>query len=942
MRYIYLTLYIITACILFSDTPAAQTVAGKTHSVLYTADMVRKARLNAEKYPWAAEIKNSIVSAAQPWMKYSDDELWNMMFGNTISRSWMVWSDGYCPACHKDVRMYSWKVDALGMPWKVQCPHCGAIFPTNDFYAFYRSGLDEHGVFMPARADRKLLFNAEHPDPADSLHLFGVDDGEGYVEGTKRWRFIGAYLIYGQWKQAIVAGIRDLAEAYTVTGDKAYAHKAGILLDRVADLYGTFDFGKEGLVYERKGATGYVSTWHDACVEHYQIVIAYDQVFEALRDDRELVAFLSGKAKAYGLSNPKTSFGLIQDNIENGILRDAITNRHKINSNYPATEVSLAVTHTVLGWPENRGEVYAIIDTMAENSSGVDGLSGEKGLASYSSYPINILAHFFEMFARMDSTFLPDIVERHPNLRKTWRFHIDTWFNGEYYPLSGDTGGFAQKVTSYPTARTTRSPGVDTSMFSFLRDLYVLTGDPAYVQVLYRENGNSVDNLPWDLFADDPEEFQKTVADVIKTKGTTIEVGSVNKEQWCLAIMRSGRGENARAFWLDYDTGERHSHIDGMNLGLFAKRLDLLPEMGYPPVQYGGWESQRALWVRRTAAHNTVVVDGKDQDNPRTRHIGRTTLWADGNRFRAIRASAPEFYGIEQYERTVALVDISDEDSYLIDIFRVVGGTDHAKFMQSHFGSIATKGLSLKPAADYGHDTIMRNFRVDGSPAPGWEVDWKVEDRLGYLPNGSDIHVRYCDLTEGAQAYTAEGWITVSSYNENQELWIPRIMVRRQAEKAPLVSTFISLIEPYGKSSNILRIRRLPLVTENGKPYPDTNAAVEISLADGHRDVFVAADVENPLKLAPSRASDRILAVREPSILFDGELCHVRYDRNGKVTYVALYGGKSLRAGELELSLTKESGFFEISIEGAGAKVLAGDSAALGFIKVGGKALPIQ
>jgi hypothetical protein len=366
-----------------------------------------------------------------------------------------------------------------------------------------------------------------------------------------------------------------------------------------------------------------------------------------------------------------------------------------------------------------------------------------------------------------------------------------------------------------------------------------------------------------------------------------------------------------------------------------------MPEMGYPPVQYGGWGSPRALWVGRTAAHNTVVVDGKDQDNPRSRHIGRTTLWADGDRFRAIRASAPEFYGIDQYERTVAMVDISDEDSYLIDIFRVVGGTDHTKFMHSHFGSIATKGLSLKPAADYGRDTIMRNFRVDGSPAPGWGVDWKVEDRLGYVPSGSDIHVLYCDLTPGAQAYTAEGWITVSSYNENQELWIPRIMVRRQAEKAPLVSTFVSLIEPYEKSSNISHIRRMPLVTEVGKPYPDANVALDIRLADGSRDVFVAADVENPLKLVPSRASDRILAVREPALRFDGELCLVRYDRNGKVNHVALYGGRSLRAGELELYLKKE-GFIEIEIDSAGVKILSGDSADIEFIKTKNRVLRIR
>ena len=126
-------------------------------------------------------------------------------------------------------------------------------------------------MFDPQRANRSLLFHAEHPDPSDPLHRFGVDDGEGYVEGGKRWRFISAYLIFGQWKQGVVSGIRNLAAAYVATGELAYAHKAGVLLDRVADLYPTFDFGKEGVMYEGPPRSGYVSTWHDACVEVHDL-----------------------------------------------------------------------------------------------------------------------------------------------------------------------------------------------------------------------------------------------------------------------------------------------------------------------------------------------------------------------------------------------------------------------------------------------------------------------------------------------------------------------------------------------------------------------------------------------------------------------------------------------------------------------------------------------
>ena len=144
----------------------------------------------------------------------------------------------------------------LASPGRCSVRAAASSSPRTTFSKFYRSGLNEQGVFEPARADRSLLWNEEHPDPNDPLHRFGVDDGEGYVAGEHRWRFIGAYLIYGQWKQAIVAGIRRLAAAYLVTGDPAYAHKAGVLLDRVADLYPTFDFGKEGVMYEGPPSRG--------------------------------------------------------------------------------------------------------------------------------------------------------------------------------------------------------------------------------------------------------------------------------------------------------------------------------------------------------------------------------------------------------------------------------------------------------------------------------------------------------------------------------------------------------------------------------------------------------------------------------------------------------------------------------------------------------------
>ena len=887
----------------------------KTAGVLFPKELITRVKANTARYPWAAAIRSRIIEAAGPWTKLSDDELWAQMFSPGITRSWMVWSNGYCPACKKGVEMYTWQMDPVKMPWKVRCPHCKEMFPKNDFRKFYLSGLDEKGIFDPKRADRTLLFNTDHPDPNDALHNFGVDDGEGYVEGDKRWRFIGAYLIYGQFKQMVVGGISRLAAAYVTTGDRVYAHKAAVMLDRVADLYPSFDYASQGLVYEKPSGAGYVSIWHDACEEARQLATSYDWVFDGIKDDPSLVAFLSEQASRHKLSNPKASFADIQRNIEDGILRDQVKNRAKITSNYPRTDIAVALTQTVLGWPGNREEVLGIIDGLLTKGTAVDGVTGEKGLADYSAQGVMVMGALLAQYTRVDPGFLREMLTRHPRLAQTFRFHLDTWCLGQYYPLVGDTGWFGGRFDQYRGANFVKAkeldpdlyvfywslPGLDPSMFTFLWDLYEATGDAAYVQALYRANDNSTSGLPYELTHDDPAGFEKNVAKVIARTGAEIPLGSVNKQEWHLAVLRSGKGKDARAMWLNYEAGGGHGHLDGMNLGLFAKGLDLMPDFGYPPVNFGGWDSARAVWYRITPAHNTVTVDGQNQ----VWAAGKTTLWADGKGFHAIRASAPGMVGGRQYERTGALVDISDRDSYVLDIFRVVGGTVHDKFTGSFFGSVTTNGLTLGPVPEYGHGAQLRNLQMDGAPKPGWSIDWKIEDRYKYLAPGADVHLRYTELTSDTSAGLAEAWISYGGYYVNNETWIPRVLARRTGKDAPLASTFVAVLEPYEKSSNIASIRRLPLKKHSGGMCPDSDVAVEITLADGRRDLIVARDTENS-------PGPQLLTQEEWGLSTDCELCMVRLRADGGVERAILCGGTYVGYGELALRLKAKTDFAEL------------------------------
>ncbi len=900
----------------------------KTQSAFYPQDLLARAKTNAAEQDWAKAMQQQLVDRAKPWIDLSNDELWEAMFGPNIPRTWMVWSDGYCPACKEDVRMYTWEVDPFAFPWKVRCPHCKELFPKNDFEAFHKSGLDEHGVFQPELADRSLLFNTEHPDPDDPLHLFGVDDGTGYQADGHRWRFIGWYVIFGHWKKYVHAGIVNLSAAYAATGNPEYAFKAAIMLDRVGDLYSSFDFHTQGgLVYETtSGTRGQISTWHDACEEVRHLAFAYDRIFDGAKaQETELTKYLATKAQEYKLDNPKTSWTDIQRNIETGIFVDTLNHRNRIESNYPRTDIAMLVIKTVLGWPGNKEEVLGLLDGIVEKATAVDGVSGEKGMAGYTTIAPHALAEILSQMRRLEPGFLETVYERHPPLRQTYRFHLDTWCMESWYPRSGDTGVIGKKNETYVGVPFIANPGAEPSMYAFLMDVADLTNDPGLVQVLYLANGSKVEGLPHDLFAEDPAAFQQEVQDVIDANGSTPKLGSVNKQQWHLAILRSGEGENRRALWLDYDSNERHSHRDGMNMGLFAKGLDLVPDFGYPPVGYGGWGAPRAVWYTMTAAHVTVAVDGKNQ----AATAGETTLWANGDRFHAVRASAPDMIGGGRYERLVALVDIDEKNFYVIDVFDVAGGTNHTKFFHSSFGTVATEGLTLVDAPPCIDNAQMRAFRADTNPDPGWSVDWTLEDPYGYVDPARNIHLRYTDLTRDAEAYLAEGWVDVGLYG-SESRWIPRVLLRRESDTAPLASTFVAVVEPYEGNRAIESIERIAVPSVTPEQDEEPYLCVVVHRTDGIREVFLYAIGDSPL--AMELPGEDVHAHGTMALLTIAQTQLLR---------AALWNVDTITVGSLRMDLTANPELIEIDFTSEHPGIVVGRAELVSAIRRGNALVPL-
>ncbi|MBS3763710.1 MAG: heparinase II/III family protein, partial [Planctomycetes bacterium] len=682
------------------------------------------------------------------------------------------------------------------------------------------------------------------------------------------------------------------------------------------------DFGREGILYERQGDRGYVSTWHDACEETRLLALAYDAIFEAAREDRKLVEFLRQKAEEFDVPNPKSNFEQIQDNIESRILRDVLQNRHKINTNFPGAETCCAVIRSVLEWPEKRDDILREMDPVIEEATCTDGVTGEKGLPAYGSYVIRKLATWLQRYERIEPGFIREMLERHPPLRDTWRFHIDTWCLQKYYPTCGDASAFARPSPQYLGVNLSRpdlqpdhgysARALGVSAFTFLWRLYETTGDPAYAKIMWLANGQTTENLPWDVYAEDVADIPEDIDALIRREGSRIYPGSIDMKQWHIALLRAGQGSREHVAWIDYDSAGNHGHQDAMNVGLYAFGLDLMPDFGYPPVQFGGWNSERANWYRQTAAHNTVVVDGKDQIGARQRAEGRggiggeTTLRADGRWIRAVRIEAANQYEqTSRYERTLAMVEINEDAFCLLDIFRVAGGQDHALFRHSHFARIQTDGLGLEPAEDYGHDTIMRGFQTDPNPDPGWSVTWNVEDRYGLSNTSEKVVLRHIGLTTDAQVSLCEGWIIEGGYDKNEEAWIPRLMVRRRAAEPSLSSTFVSVVEVHEGKPAMSQVHRLAVRGADGCEMGDSSVAVEVKLRDGRRDLLVFPDAQEK--------TEAKVTWNSTDITLEGEACWLRRSGAGAVTHAALMRGRELHAGKFKLIAAHDSDLTELT-----------------------------
>lgn len=854
------------------------------HSQLITPEQILNARRNTEQLPWASALRDAAVKSASRWLTLDDDTLWSLVTEQSIGRSTNASVLKGCPRCGDGINRLGggFTVDVLEEPWKITCPNCLEKFPTNDFWAFYRSGKAEDGLFHPEFADRSLLFNTLHPGRHDPEHLFGVDDGTGWVDDSgESFKLVGVYGHYGIWNE-IRSACQGLMQAFLYTGQTDYAHKAGVLLARISDVYPDMDwsywsghgfFNSDGLsgrgkIYGRIWEPGLLMTF----------TRCYDLVKSAWTGCSSLFELLGEKQRAFNLAT-QDSVESLCEHFEKNVIRqgiDGIVNGD-IARNEPGDQVTMAAlavaldaedTDEWLDWIFKEGRLRGQIPNGGHIPQLFAGEIDRDGVGSEAapSYSLGWLhkaqgMNDLDQIIRCRASYTRNSIRNFGRYRQMFLGHLRMICLGKYIPSIGDTG-------------QTGKPNLCGLTADLCLEGLELFGDPIFAQAAHLIADDNRAEIHGPVLDTDPDEIADRVEDIVTTRGQ-FRLSSDLMTGYGLALLRDGEEKEERTLWVYYGRNTGHGHTDRLNLGLYAFGLDLLPDLGYP--EHARVWPKRSGWTNHTISHNTVMVDRTSQNSS---YSGKIRYFGKNTNAQVISIDSPDVYPqCDAYNRTSALIKISDSDFYVLDHFRVKGGSSHHFSFHAAEGPVQTHGLSLTaqnegtyagvdvPFGEF-FDGEVKSYKGSGfqylydvrrctDPDQSVSVEWSIQDTWQVLNStakageDSGVKLRWTMLNPPGNISICHGDPPANKPGNPRRL---TYVIAEHQGKAGLTSSFLSLIEAYKGVRQVLDIEEIGVASGDAK-------VVKVSLPSERTDTLFFSETGDRITLESGLAFNGLFGI---------------------------------------------------------------------------------
>ena len=205
------------------------------------------------------------------------------------------------------------------------------------------------------------------------------------------------------------------------------------------------------------------------------------------------------------------------------------------------------------------------------------------------------------------------------------------------------------------------------------------------------------------------------------------------------------------------------------------------------------------------------------------------------------------------------MIGVDDDNAYLVDVFRVVGGQDHVFSFHAAEGPATASGLHLvaQPTGTYaGADVPMPARRAkptdwyssgfqwldqvsrDTDPSGPFSVDWAIKDTWQADPVDPGAHLRITVLGDADDVALANGYPPQNNPKNPKNLRY--LLMHRATTQASLASQFVSVIEPYSGHRVVEAIEAVPTKRLRGTVAAHEVSAVKITLTDGRVDYVVS------------------------------------------------------------------------------------------------------
>jgi len=857
----------------------------KTKRTFFTEEKHAAFRKNINSVEWAKKRAQQVLEDAAFYYDHGVEKLLTYLAPQEIARSYTVNQTYGCPNCGHGMKRYSdygWKIDFIEHPWKVQCPNCGNLYPSNDFGSFYESGLDEHGLFSYDRADKSLLVNELYPDkPAD----YAVDDGKGWISDpadpeNSNFTFIPMYVCLGVWNQnpnnppideRSVTGhfglkaIKSFAEAYLITGDKKYGYAGAALFYRFALLYPTMDvsvYPWEKGYKQSHGLSGLGrfcgSIWD---TENMRMVVEwYDMLFDCFDDT--FAAYLRENPARYIGEIPKNGIE-IRNRIEETFLMQIFDDgkNYILNCNVGPMHSLFLKTALILERPDVFDDaaefLFQYIDHVRMTQTRMDleslllteidrdGFAGEAS-ASYNNLWTRGLSevadllrgHKYDLFCNVKFNKLGRMIYQYVSADKNTLSIAD-------YGKTGNPG----------------ISGLTTPQIVFFME----NRDPKIAQVLVQRCADGPICTDW---------FMDCAAVDTLIRETAYNAGPFHSESRCLsgyglAAVEShpeGKDPEATAVYFGHNYG--HGHRDSLTLHVYGFGINLMPDLGYP--NYADLNAERFRWTSNFIAHNTVTLR---QNAPflcekrvkqytnihQTSDGGKISHYYTDGALSVIEVDAANMFRKDlvdflrdEYRRTVVTVDLDGKSRYIVDLF--ASGAKEQYLSYHAFGTetetvgavftAQSGGTYAGEEIPYADDTYtaqwadgfnyLTDVRRSASPAP-FTVDWKCMDNWHVWEKERDVHVKIHMISSLTEASLCTGTPPQAKPGN------PKALTYLIAKCDGGPAKYVSVIEPYENESFI---EQSTLLRQD-----EEVTVVLAAFKNGRRDYIVVNRGQSPVSL---------------------------------------------------------------------------------------------